>query len=97
MEKKRIDILNGSIWDKILAFALPLAATSVLQQLFNSADVAVVGHFSGSNALAAVGSTSPITNLFITIFVGLSIGANVVISRFLGAQNEKDTSITNNI
>lgn len=45
MEKKRIDILNGSIWDKILAFALPLAATSVLQQLFNSADVAVVGHF----------------------------------------------------
>ena len=92
MEKKRIDILNGSIWDKILAFALPLAATSVLQQLFNSADVAVVGHFSGSNALAAVGSTSPITNLFITIFVGLSIGANVVISRFLGAQNEKDTS-----
>ena len=94
MEKKRIDILNGSIWDKILAFALPLAATSVLQQLFNSADVAVVGHFSGSNALAAVGSTSPITNLFITIFVGLSIGANVVISRFLGAQNEKDTSHT---
>lgn len=84
--------MNGSIWDKILAFALPLAATSVLQQLFNSADVAVVGHFSGSNALAAVGSTSPITNLFITIFVGLSIGANVVISRFLGAQNEKDTS-----
>lgn len=81
--------MNGSIWDKILAFALPLAATSVLQQLFNSADVAVVGHFSGSNALAAVGSTSPITNLFITIFVGLSIGANVVISRFLGAQMKK--------
>lgn len=73
----------------MLAFALPLAATSVLQQLFNSADVAVVGQFSGSKALAAVGSTSPITSLFITIFVGLSIGTNVVISRFLGAQNDK--------
>ena len=86
---KKIDILHGSIWDKVLAFALPLAATSVLQQLFNSADVAAVGQFSGSKALAAVGSTSPITSLFITIFVGLSIGANVVISRFLGAQNDK--------
>jgi len=86
---KKIDILHGSIWNKVLAFALPLAATSVLQQLFNSADVAVVGQFSGSKALAAVGSTSPITSLFITIFVGLSIGANVVISRFLGAQNDK--------
>ena len=86
---KKIDILHVSIWDKVLAFALPLAATSVLQQLFNSADVAVVGQFSGSKALAAVGSTSPITSLFITIFVGLSIGANVVISRFLGAQNDK--------
>lgn len=86
---KKIDILHGSIWDKVLAFALPLATTSVLQQLFNSADVAVVGQFSGSKALAAVGSTSPITSLFITIFVGLSIGANVVISRFLGAQNDK--------
>lgn len=86
---KKIDILHGSIWDKVLAFALPLAATSVLQQLFNSADVAVVGQFSVSKALAAVGSTSPITSLFITIFVGLSIGTNVVISRFLGAQNDK--------
>lgn len=86
---KKIDILHGSIWDKVLAFALPLAVTSILQQLFNSADVAVVGQFSGSKALAAVGSTSPITSLFITIFVGLSIGANVVISRFLGAQNDK--------
>lgn len=86
---KKIDILHGSIWDKVLAFALPLAATSVLQQLFNSVDVAVVGQFSGSKALAAVGSTSPITSLFITIFVGLSIGTNVVISRFLGAQNDK--------
>lgn len=85
---KRINILEGSIWDKVLAFALPLAATSIIQQLFNSCDVATVGQFSGSNSLAAVGSTAPITNLFITIYVGLSIGANVIISRFLGAQRE---------
>lgn len=57
---KKIDILHGSIWDKVLAFALPLATTSVLQQLFNSADVAVVGQFSGSKALAAVGRRVPL-------------------------------------
>lgn len=85
---KRINPLEGSLWDKILAFALPLAATSIIQQLFNSCDVATVGQFSGSHSLAAVGSTAPITNLFITIFVGFSVGANVIISRFLGAQKE---------
>ena len=85
---KRIKPLEGSLWDKILAFALPLAATSIIQQLFNSCDVATVGQFSGSHSLAAVGSTAPITNLFITIFVGFSVGANVIISRFLGAQRE---------
>lgn len=85
---KRINPLVGSIWDKILAFALPLAATSIIQQLFNSCDVATVGQFSGSHSLAAVGSTAPITNLFITIYVGLSVGANVIISRFLGAKRE---------
>ena len=73
---KRINPLEGSLWDKILAFALPLAATSIIQQLFNSCDVATVGQFSGSHSLAAVGSTAPITNLFITIFVGFSVGAN---------------------
>lgn len=85
---KRINPLEGSLWDKILAFALPLAATSIIQQLFNSCDVATVGQFSGSHSLAAVGSTALITNLFITIFVGFSVGANVIISRFLGAQRE---------
>ena len=60
---KRINPLEGSLWDKILAFALPLAATSIIQQLFNSCDVATVGQFSGSHSLAAVGSTAPITNL----------------------------------
>lgn len=85
---KDMDMLHGSMWDKILKFALPLAASSMLQQLFNSADVAVVGRFAGSRALAAVGSNGPIINLLINIFVGLSVGSNVVIARYIG-QNKK--------
>ncbi|MGN0163977.1 MAG: MATE family efflux transporter [Candidatus Ornithomonoglobus sp.] len=83
--KKEMDMLGGSLWDKILIFALPLAASSILQQLFNSADIAIVGRFVGSQALAAVGSNGPIVNLLINIFVGISVGANVVISRLIGA------------
>ena len=89
MEKKRIDILNGSIWDKILAFALPLAATSVLQQLFNSADVAVVGYFSGSNALAAVGTCNLVVVFMIYFFIGLSNGSSIVLSQCFGENDEE--------
>ena len=92
LDRKNMDMLNGSLWDKILIFALPLAASSILQQLFNSADVAVVGRFAGSQALAAVGSNGPIINLLINIFVGLSIGSNVIISRFIGEGDEKKVS-----
>lgn len=81
-------MLSGSIWDRVLLFALPLAASSILQQLFNSADVAIVGRFAGKQALAAVGSNGPIINLLVNIFVGLSIGSNVVISRYIGQGNE---------
>lgn len=86
---KQLDMLNGSLLDKILLFALPLAASSILQQLFNSADVAVVGRFAGSQALAAVGSNSPVINLQINLFVGLSVGANVVISNYIGRKDEE--------
>ena len=81
---KQIDMLNGSIGDKILYFAIPLAATGILQQLFNAADIAVIGRFVGKNAMAAVGSNSPVTALIINLFTGISIGANVVIARFIG-------------
>ena len=87
-KQKELDLLHGSLWNKILWFALPLAASSILQQLFNSADVAVVGRFAGSEALAAVGSNGPIINLLVNIFVGLSVGANVMIARFLGEGNQ---------
>lgn len=82
------EILNGVLWKNILIFALPLAMTNIVQQLFNSVDVAVVGQFCGSEALAAVGSTGCVVNLCITIFSGLAIGANVVLSRMIG-ENRK--------
>lgn len=86
---KNVNALEGSIWDKIILFAIPLALTSLFQQLFNSADIAVIGHFSGSWALAAVGCTSPIVSIFINCLVGSSVGATVVISHLLGERNEK--------
>ena len=85
--KKETDMLHGSLWDKILLFALPIAASSILQQLFNSADVIVVGQFAGKSALAAVGANGPVINLMVNLFVGLSVGANVIISRSIG-QND---------
>ena len=80
----QMDMLNGSIFDKILLFALPLAISSILQQLFNSVDVAVVGRFASSEALAAVGSNSSVISLLINLFVGISVGANVVIANYIG-------------
>ena len=91
-EKKQIDMLHGSLWDKIILFALPLAASSILQQLFNAADIAVVGQFSGSEALAAVGANSAIINLLVNLFVGLSVGANVAVASFVGQNNKERVS-----
>ena len=81
-------IRKGNLWKQILLFALPLAATTMLEQLFNSTDVIVVGRFASSNALAAVGSTSSVVNLYITIFTGLAIGANVLTAQNIGARNQ---------
>ena len=82
-------MLHGPLFMKILLFALPLAASSVLQQLFNSVDVAVVGRFASSEALAEVGSNAPVINLLINLFVGISMGANAVISNHIG-QNDRE-------
>ena len=84
---QKIDMLHGPLGRKILLFAIPLAASSVLQQLFNAVDVAVVGHYASSEALAAVGSNSPVINLLINLFVGISMGANVVIANHIGQNN----------
>ncbi len=87
--KQTMKMTEGSLADKIFFFALPLAASSILQQLFNSADVAVVGNFAGSNALGAVGANGSVINLLVTTFVGISIGSNVVIATLIGQNKEK--------
>ena len=83
--KYQIDMCSGPLWNKILIFALPLMASSILQLLFNAADVVVVGRFVGKEALAAVGSNTSLINLMVNLFVGLSVGNNVVVARDLGA------------
>ena len=84
--KHEIDMVNGPILNKMLLFALPVMAASILQLLFNAADIIVVGRFAGDNALAAVGSTSSLINLLTNFFIGLSIGANVMVARFYGGK-----------
>ena len=81
-----IDMLHGSLWDKIILFAMPLALTGVMQQLLNSADVMVLGQFVGKNAMAAVGNNTALIGLLVNLFMGLSLGANVVIAQFIGAE-----------
>ena len=91
-KKRQLDMLHGSLWNKLIIFALPLALTGVLQQLFNAADVAVLGQFVGTHAMAAVGNNTPVISLFVTLFLGLSLGANVVIARYLGARCPEQAS-----
>lgn len=87
---KNIDMLHGPLMKKIFWFALPIAGSSILQQLFSAADVAVAGRFAESGALAAVGSNSVLVSFYINLFAGLSVGVNVVVSHFLGQQKRKE-------
>ena len=84
LHQNQIDMLHGPLLSKILIFSLPLAASMMLQQLFNSADVAVVGRFDSPQAMAAVGSNGAAINLMVNLFVGLSIGANVIVAKYIG-------------
>ena len=88
-KKYEIDMCNGPLLGKILIFYIPLMLSGILQLLFNAADIVVVGRFAGNEALAAVGSTSSLTNLIVNLFIGLSVGANVLVARYYGA-NQKD-------
>ena len=72
--KYEIDMCNGTIMDKLISFALPLMVSSILQLLFNAVDIIVVGRFTGSQALAAVGSTTALINMFVNLFIGVSLG-----------------------
>ena len=93
-KKYEMDMCSGSILGKLLLFSLPLMCSSILQLLFNAADIIVVGRFAGDNSLAAVGSTSSLINLLTNFFMGLSVGANVLVARYFGAKQNKDLKET---
>lgn len=88
----QVDMLHGPLLQKLVMFALPLTLTSILQQLFNSADTAVVGHFVSSAAQAAVGANSSVINLLVNTFVGMSVGANVVVAALIARDQKKAIS-----
>ena len=92
--ESRMDMINGSLGDKIIKYALPLAVTGVLQQLFNAADLAVVGQFSGKEAMAAVGGNAPVIGLLVNLFVGISLGSNVIIARSIGQKDNETITKT---
>lgn len=89
----KMDLLNGSIWNKIPMYALPVAATGILEQLFNASDVAIVGNFASSDrtvAIAAVGANSPVIGVILNLFIGISLGTNVIIANAIGRNDKKD-------
>lgn len=92
--KYEIDMCNGSIMDKLISFSLPLMLSGILQLMFNAVDIVVVGRFSGSSALAAVGSTTALINVFTNLFIGVSLGANVLAARFYASGRQKEMSET---
>ena len=89
MKATELDMTHGSLWDKILIFAFPLALTGFLQQMYNAADVAVVGRFVGTEAMAAVGTNVSIIGLCVNLFMGISLGANVMVARYIGSCEEE--------
>lgn len=94
IHKHEIDMTSGSVLKKMLLFSFPLMGSSILQLLFNAADIIVIGRFAGDNSLAAVGATASLINLLVNLFVGLAIGANVLTARYYGAKRDADISQT---
>ena len=90
----RMDMTEGPLTTKIIKFTIPVMLSGILQLLFNTADVIVVGRFTGKTALAAVGSTGSLINLLVSLFIGLSIGTNVLVARYQGAKDDKAVSET---
>lgn len=91
-KKQKLDMLNDSIWNKLPVFALPIAATGILEQLFNASDIAIVGNFAQTDktaAVAAVGANSPIIGLILNLFIGIALGANVVIANAIGRDDRQ--------
>jgi len=92
LRNQEMDMVNGPLFSKIVIFALPILAMNLLQLLFNAADMIVVGRFSGSEALAAVGATGPLINLIVNLFMGLSVGTSVIVAQDYGAGDARVVS-----
>jgi putative MATE family efflux protein len=92
MSRSEIDMLHGSLAGPLFKFAIPVALIGILQQMFNTADILVLGRFVGTGALAAVGNNAPIIGILVNLFLGISLGANVLIARFLGGGRLKEAS-----
>lgn len=88
--RKTLDLTSGPVTGKLLSFVYPILVTNLLQYCYNAADKAVVGHFSGADALAAVGASTPINTLIVSLFVGLAVGTNIICSNLRGAKKEAD-------
>ena len=89
-----MDMTQGRLLTQVLVFALPIMLSGILQLLFNAADTIVVGRFAGNEALAAVGSVGSLNNMIISLFIGLSVGANVLVARYTGSRNDRAVSDT---
>ena len=89
-----IDMTVGEPWKKIITFTVPMLLGNIAQQMYNTVDSIVVGNYVGDNALAAVGSAGPIVNLLLVLFIGISMGASIMVSQYFGAKQRKDLSYT---
>ena len=89
LDSRHVDMLHGSLWDKILIVAIPLAITGFMQQLFNAIDIAMLGQLVSSEAMAAVGSDAPIIAMMISLFLGIAIGVNVTIASYIGKGDDR--------
>ena len=90
----QVDMTEGKPWEKIVAFTIPMLIGNIAQQLYNTVDSIVVGRYVGDNALAAVGSASPILNLLLVLFVGISMGASIMVSQYFGSRDRENLSRT---
>ena len=88
-----VDMTEGSPWQKIVLFTVPMLVGNIAQQLYNTVDSVVVGNYVGDNALAAVGSAGPILNLLIVLFVGISVGAGIMVSQYFGARQKENLKL----
>lgn len=88
------DMTVGEPWKKIVAFTVPMLLGNIAQQMYNTVDSIVVGKYVGDNALAAVGSAGPVLNLLLVLFIGISMGASIMVAQYFGARQRKDLSYT---